>query len=106
MAAYSIAGSAFATFKSAEISAHSGNLKLSNFRHCSPISSRVGSIQLRHSLNSHCGSRSSFASSESLIQPRRSKNMPPHPAFSIQPTGYPSIILSPSDHKLRSWQKM
>ncbi|KAL7241191.1 hypothetical protein ACSBR2_006757 [Camellia fascicularis] len=63
MASYYAAGSAFVAFKSTGISAHSGNLKLANFRHCSPISSRVGSIQLRDSLNSHCGSRSSFASS-------------------------------------------
>ncbi|CAL5395997.1 unnamed protein product [Camellia sinensis] len=63
MASYSAAGSAFVAFKSTGIFAHSGNLKLANFQHCSPISSRVGSIQLRHSLNTHCGSRSSFASS-------------------------------------------
>ncbi|KAL6969317.1 3-oxoacyl-[acyl-carrier-protein] reductase, chloroplastic [Sarracenia purpurea var. burkii] len=62
MAASSVARSAIAAFNSAGIATHSGDLKLSHFRHCSPLSCRVGSLQLRHSLNSRCGSRSSFAS--------------------------------------------
>ncbi|KAI7997257.1 hypothetical protein LOK49_LG10G00207 [Camellia lanceoleosa] len=60
MAASSVAGSAVIAFKSAAFGSHSGDLRASHF---SPITGRVRSIQLRHSLNSHCGSRTSFATS-------------------------------------------
>ncbi|XAR48152.1 3-oxoacyl-[acyl-carrier-protein] reductase [Bertholletia excelsa] len=62
MATYSIAGSAVVAFKSAGMAAHSGNLKLAPFGHWAPISDRVGCVQLRHSLSSCRGSRSSSAS--------------------------------------------
>ncbi|XP_028098462.1 3-oxoacyl-[acyl-carrier-protein] reductase 4-like isoform X1 [Camellia sinensis] len=58
MAASSVAGSAVIAFKSAEFGSNSGDLRASHF---SPITGRVRSIQLR--LNSHCGSRTSFATS-------------------------------------------
>ncbi|CAL5418787.1 unnamed protein product [Camellia sinensis] len=58
MAASSVAGSAVIAFKSAEFGSNSGDLRASHFF---PITGRVRSIQLR--LNSHCGSRTSFATS-------------------------------------------
>ncbi|CAL5349734.1 unnamed protein product [Camellia sinensis] len=64
MAASSVAGSAVIAFKSAEFGSNSGDLRASHF---SPITGRVRSIQLRHSLNSHCGSRTSFATSGILL---------------------------------------
>ncbi|KAL7171676.1 hypothetical protein ACSBR2_036351 [Camellia fascicularis] len=60
MAASSVAGSAVIAFKSAEFGSNSGDLRASHF---SLITGRVRSIQLRHSLNSHCGSRTSFTTS-------------------------------------------
>ncbi|KAF7123615.1 hypothetical protein RHSIM_Rhsim12G0035300 [Rhododendron simsii] len=42
-------------FKIAAI-AHAGDLKLPHFRQCSPVTGRVGSVHLRRSLKSHCGS--------------------------------------------------
>ncbi|KAH7859085.1 hypothetical protein Vadar_031393 [Vaccinium darrowii] len=64
MAASSVARSAIAVFKSAVISPpHSADLNPSYIRNFSPICGRVRPIQLQHSFNSHCGSRTSFASS-------------------------------------------
>uniref|UniRef100_M4QSF1 3-oxoacyl-[acyl-carrier-protein] reductase n=1 Tax=Camellia chekiangoleosa TaxID=450940 RepID=M4QSF1_9ERIC len=60
MAASFVAGSAVIAFKTAAFGSHSGDIRASHF---SPITGRVRSIQLRHSLNSHCGSRTSFATS-------------------------------------------
>ncbi|KAI8526920.1 hypothetical protein RHMOL_Rhmol12G0036100 [Rhododendron molle] len=42
-------------FKTTAI-AYTGDLQLAHFRQCSPVTDRVGSVHLRQSLKSHCGS--------------------------------------------------
>ncbi|PSS28781.1 3-oxoacyl-[acyl-carrier-protein] reductase [Actinidia chinensis var. chinensis] len=58
-----MAASSVATLKSAEFSAHSGDLRVAHIQHCYPITGQARSIQLRQSRNSQYGTRSSFASS-------------------------------------------
>ncbi|XP_052186317.1 3-oxoacyl-[acyl-carrier-protein] reductase 4-like [Diospyros lotus] len=61
MAASSLAGSAVAALKSAGISEYSRDIRLAQVGIRSPITGPAGSVQLRHCLNLHYRSRSSFA---------------------------------------------